>query len=886
MRRVLVIIFFALHLIACASAPPQTNNQPLATISAAERNAARQQHRLTLESLQAKAARSTRKKGVSDEMAAAGLQLFVDGYYLGAIDYFRAAVTIQEDINDSAGKVHNLNNLARLYTLVGNQTQARKSLDTALSMAEQLNAKPLQTSSLINLANLQLNLREYQAAHLALQDAIALSEQAARNDLRAEALTVLGAVYRQQGNFEQAIPAYQQALNIYKRLRRGNETAASLRVLGELYLHRGEGDRQENLQQAYTFLSQAQQQHKRYADRLGEAMTLSHLGEHGYETQNYDAAIDHYRTAQSFFEATGFLDGVGRMYVHLGFAYGDLGQIQSAIESFDEAIAIYHKLNDREWQRIALFGRAVYLQKMGDISAAEQNYRQAVDLFESIRADVVGGETKEILFTKANRELYERLVELLLEKGDVETALEYVERSRLRELRNNLFTPRPNLSGKRSTSGIKTVTALYKEQAYIRNQRQTAQDPEIRKYLSKTLARNENEADKVIHKLTQRYPDIKDTIQIVSNTYEFRQSDIFPEDLALVIYFSTSESLYIFVVKKNTEVVVEKVAISDDKLAAIVKDTISQILASKDRPFKITTTAKEGLEKSLTDLSQVLIDPIDERLNNIRTLAILPVKWLNFLPFEALIHRDSDGKGQFLQQSKRVMYLFSQTYVNRIFSLANAVALSDSPDIVAFGNPDIGDTAPALPFAALEVQEIKRLFPDSLVFVADQASKTNFNSHWGKHEILHVAAHARLRAGQADILLAPGEKGTVSIDELYGLGRSKTTRFVALSACQTALDPDHALITWKNNSNTVSVSGPFASVAHTLLMKKIPAVAATLWEIDDQATAMLMSGFYQQLKHGGGIYDALRQAQLSMMQRQDVYSQPYYWAGFVYYGLE
>ena len=346
MTRVLTILFFALQLIACATASPLINSQSLTTISTTERDVARQQHHLTLESLKTKAAHTSRKKRIANEIARKGLQLFVDGYYLDAIEYFRAAVTLQEAIGDRAGKAHNLNNLARLYTLAGDEAQTRQSLDEALKIAKHLNSKALQASCLINLANLELNLREYQTAQQALHDAMTLSEQTKRNDLRAEAFTVLGAVYRQQGDFEQALSNYQQALTIYKRLRRSNETAASLRVLGELYLHRVQGDKQDNLQQAAEYLNQALKQHKRHNDRLGEAMTLSHLGEHAYETQNYDTAISHYRAAQHFFEATGFRDGVGRMHIHLGFAYGDKQQYQNAIESFDKAITIYRELND------------------------------------------------------------------------------------------------------------------------------------------------------------------------------------------------------------------------------------------------------------------------------------------------------------------------------------------------------------------------------------------------------------------------------------------------------------------------------------------------------------------------------------------------------------
>lgn len=881
---VLVLVLMPLSIIGCATTSLHNNNQALDVISANERHQARQDHRLQLKTLQAKAANSTLKQSVANEMAHDGLALFNEGYYLDAIDYFDAAAKIQAETGDEPGRAHNLNNLARLYTLVGDHAAARQSLESALSIAERIKSPALQASSLINLGNLELNLRNYQEAATALQHALSLSEPLRCDDLHAEALIVRGAVYRQQSDFEQALADYRQALTIYQRLGRNNEIAASQRVLGELYLHRVEGDKESNLKQANDLLREALAQHQRQGDRLSTAMTLSHLGEYAYATKQYDEAIEHYREALSFFDASGFTDGSGRMYVHLGFAYGDSGELQQAIASFDKAIEIYTPLSDREWQRVAFFGRGLYLENMDRQEVAEQSYKRAVELFESIRADVVGGEAGQMLFTRVNRELYEQLVELLLRTGDVEGALEYVERSRLHALRDSLLGSRSR-SRSRGETGIDALKDLSTQHAYVRNQMLTAQDPEVRRRLSETLARNEQEANKLVFKLSQRYRGIENTLDVIPNTRSFRHSDAFPDDLAVITYFATSEALYIFVIKKGSDVMVEKVAIRATDLADAVANAIVLIGSNKDKPFSPASESNTKLVQSLAGLYQVLIAPVESRLVNIRSVAVLPVKWLNYLPFEALMNRSADGRWQFLQQHKQVIYLTSQTYADQTFALRKPVASASGPDIVAFGNPDLGDPKFALPFATAEVTEINRLFPDSVVFVGKQASKKNFTAQWGRHQIVHLAAHARLLKGQAKILLAPGPSGTLGMEELFDLGPNQNTLFVALSACQTAVDPELTQLAWLGDATALSASGPIASVAHTFLLVGIPAVTATLWKIDDQATALLMSDFYRRLKDKHNLYSALRTAQLNMIQRQDRFSQPYYWAAFVYYGL-
>jgi hypothetical protein len=60
-----------------------------------------------------------------------------------------------------------------------------------------------------------------------------------------------------------------------------------------------------------------------------------------------------------------------------------------------------------------------------------------------------------------------------------------------------------------------------------------------------------------------------------------------------------------------------------------------------------------------------------------------------------------------------------------------------------------------------------------------------------------------------------------------------------------------------------------------------PTVVATLWDVNDEATALLMERFYTHLKKGVGKAEALRQAQLELIEE---YPDPYYWSAFVMSG--
>lgn len=810
-------------------------------------------------------------------LAEQGLQLYRTGSYHAAIERFEAAAELQARGGDHAGRAHTLNNLARLRNLVGDYPRALGDLDEALAITE--HSPALKAQTLVNVGTIHLNLRRYRDAAAALEQAYALGSQSGAEDTAAEALTVLGAVYRQQGDFAQAQREYERAREIRLRHHHASEVATLDRVLGELYLNRSDGDKTANLGQAHDYLRRALEQHRRDREGLGEAMADSHLGEYFHQRRQYDTAVEHYRAALAYFERVGYVDGIGRMQIHLGAARSEAGQYTQAIASFDRALAVYAELGDREWLRVALYGRGLALERRGETAGAERDYRDAVDVFESLRADVAGGETAEALFTRVNSALYERLVALLLRRGAVETALEYVERSRLKALRDALLNADSAPRRTRGEPALTELAALTREQRYLLEQARRAPTPAVRSQMSESLARNETEATRVVFDLSRRYRGIEHTLDIVPNTRAFRHQPAFPADLGLVTYFVTEQALYIFLVKKGRDVVVKRIALDSKTLGERVAAAIVLIGRARD------AGPSSELIAALHALYRVLLGPIEAELAGLRTLAVLPSEWLAFLPFEALVSGMHNGQPVYLLEQRHVVYLAAQTYAGQVLRLTERAGARRLQTVAAFGNPDLGDARYALPYAEIEVGEIARLFKSSATYVRQAASKANFLAAWGRYQALHIAAHARLSRSQLEILLAPGRGGALGFDDLFALPANEATAFVALSACQTAVDPELAATLWRS-AGEAGGNGPIASAAHALLLLGIPSIAASLWKVDDQATALLMSDFYRRLRGGADYYAALRAAQLTLLGRKDRYRQPYYWAGFVFYGMD
>jgi len=111
--------------------------------------------------------------------------------------------------------------------------------------------------------------------------------------------------------------------------------------------------------------------------------------------------------------------------------------------------------------------------------------------------------------------------------------------------------------------------------------------------------------------------------------------------------------------------------------------------------------------------------------------------------------------------------------------------------------------------------------------------------------------------------------GLMPLHDIYSLNLS--AELTVLSACQTALGKE------------IKGEG-LVGLAHGFMAAGSKSVVASLWKVDDGATAVLMAHFYEaMLQQDMPPAAALRSAKLKMM-REKGRSEPYYWAGFVLQG--
>lgn len=191
-----------------------------------------------------------------------------------------------------------------------------------------------------------------------------------------------------------------------------------------------------------------------------------------------------------------------------------------------------------------------------------------------------------------------------------------------------------------------------------------------------------------------------------------------------------------------------------------------------------------------------------------------------------------------------------------------------------------GDFA-RLPFTRREIASIAALGPpDSMLQATDfRASRAlAMSGELGQFRIVHFATHGLLNSQHPElsglVLSLVDERGRpqngfLRLQEIYNL--RLPAELVVLSACQTALGRE------------VKGEG-LVGLTRGFMYAGAKRVVASLWQVDDLATAELMKAFYRNMLQGGlSPSAALRDAQLEIRGHAR-WAAPYYWAAFTLQG--
>ncbi|GAB4537976.1 MAG: hypothetical protein Tsb0014_27240 [Pleurocapsa sp.] len=337
--------------------------------------------------------------------------------------------------------------------------------------------------------------------------------------------------------------------------------------------------------------------------------------------------------------------------------------------------------------------------------------------------------------------------------------------------------------------------------------------------------------------------------------------------------------LELILITPDNQLALKKIRSADRDTLELIVNQLDNAIADREST-RYLPPAKQ--------IYQWLIAPLEPYLEaeNIDTLLLCTGPTLRSLPF-AVLH---DGK----------QFIIEKYNLTRIpaFGLTDT-EYEERPDkqVLAMGASEFKDL-PDLPGVAVELSTITPILWDGEKFINEDFTIKNLMKlqQQGKFDIVHLATHAEFRPGEPNQSYIQFSDRALTLDQITQLNLdSPQVDLLVLSACETALGNEDAEF-------------GFAGLA---MQAGVKSVLASLWTINDAGTVALMSQFYQELKSTPVKAEALRKAQLAMLNKNislesgklrssefdvslppelnnDVglenINHPFYWAGFTIIG--
>lgn len=303
-------------------------------------------------------------------------------------------------------------------------------------------------------------------------------------------------------------------------------------------------------------------------------------------------------------------------------------------------------------------------------------------------------------------------------------------------------------------------------------------------------------------------------------------------------------------------VVIVETALTPGGLAqwVITRDGITSARTNADRldleqlitGFR-SAIARNDVDSARRDgrkLYDVLFAAVESKLAG-TTIVVVPDGAFASVPFAALVAPD----GRYLVEHFSLSVARSASTFVR--SIRRPASLQSLLAVSAASSPGL----PLLPRSDSEVRKAAALYAEPRVLLGSDATAARFIGAMRTADVIHYAGHAvtdsrRPSSSALCFAATDGSTGRLTAGDIarFRLGRAP---LVILGACSTE--------TGKTSMEGVD------SLAEAFLLAGARGALATMWDVDDAATATLLQRFHEQLRSGKTPADALRGAQLSMI---------------------
>jgi len=340
-------------------------------------------------------------------------------------------------------------------------------------------------------------------------------------------------------------------------------------------------------------------------------------------------------------------------------------------------------------------------------------------------------------------------------------------------------------------------------------------------------------------------------------------SAIKTENLPLNQLDTQTAVLYPILLPNRTELLLNSPEGIQQFVVPLSGETVTEVAHDFRKNLQIRTHWR-FIEQS-KQLYSWLIEPIRNELNlrNINTLIIVPDGALRMIPFSAFY----DGENFLIQNFALAVTPSLRLTDFRHLSRQNI-------DILINGLSEGVQGFSPLPSVPHEIDGITSLFQnnDTLIdqdYSLDNVAETLLKS---PYSIVHVASHGQFNSDpHKTFLLTYDDKLTMDrLERLlsFSQSRQKAVELLTLSACQTAVGDERAAL----------------GLAGVAVKAGARSALASLWFVNDEATAQLIVEFYKKLQNSNtSKAQALQFAQKSLLN-QRLFKHPIYWSAFLLIG--
>ncbi|MBM3473255.1 MAG: CHAT domain-containing protein [Armatimonadetes bacterium] len=585
-----------------------------------------------------------------------------------------------------------------------------------------------------------------------------------------------------------------------------------------------------------------------------------------------------------------------------------------AVECLEEAATLAVDLSAPDMIHMAhyLCGKAYVC--LDDDRKCLDHFLAAADALEGMRREV-GGPAQRLRLTADSARLYRRIAIRYAALDDTANAFAYAEGTKGRVLAE-MLAERQLMQ---SAGGEGSATLLEREQqalARIGTASQMLRDEESKpverrneealKHWAEVRAQAEDDTRFVRLEMRRQHPGYA-SLRYPEPVAMAEAQALVPDGSALIQYVLGEESAIAIVLTRSRAGTVVLPATPREIADAWAKMNATLQMSNTRDP----QADASGFAGRAHELYVACLQPVLEALGpGTFRLMIVPDGVLHHVPFAALVS-EAPGPGKasysslsYVGLTRTISYLPSAT-VLKVLNGSPPPA-TDTRRLVAFCDPLLdtyagGETVAARPADAAVTRALDTWQPlaqarkegsrvaslwgqDATVYVGKQADERTAKAELLRAGCAHFAVH-----GVADdqsplysaLALTPApateteaaEDGLLYAYEVMALQQMPS--LVVLSACETALGAE-------------TEGEGLVGLVRAFLASGSRAVVASLWKVDDQATAALMRECYQRLRGGLPLDEALAEAQRraarGSLKGAGYASGPHFWAAFGAYG--